>query len=88
MGFIKVLSLTFVSTLWVTRLSSALGVLIALIFEVKSVSQGENLRFQYVFGSAVSRVLSIVLVRLSLEGVAILFRIGNNTSESVRSSRH
>lgn len=86
-GFTRFLSLSMVSVLWVVALIVSglvivVGTLIGLFTMTDSVGRG----LLTILGSIIGGVLGAILSRLFLEGVAILFRIGNNTSDIARNT--
>lgn len=88
--FTRFLSLSLISIWWVVSLiaiglAAVVGVIIGVVWAAGD--RGALLGILLILGSLVGAVIAAVLVRLSLESVAVLFRIANNTSAMVERLR-
>src|SRR4051794_29380316 len=83
--FTQFLSLRLISIWWVLSLvligtSGAAGVSYGLYYRMSLPWSPAWYGGAIILGSVVGAVLAVVLVRLFLEGIAVLFRIADNTS--------
>jgi hypothetical protein len=84
-GFTQFLSLRLISIWWVLSLvligvSATAGVSYGLYYRMSLPWLPAWYGGAIILGSVVGAVLAVVLVRLFLEGIAVLFRIADNTS--------
>lgn len=87
-GFTRFLSLSLISVWWVIALV-LIGIVALIIFIVGIVwlVTGAASGLLLMVGAVIGAVVCAVITRLSLESVAVLFRIVNNTSEIAEATR-
>jgi hypothetical protein len=87
--FTRFLSLSLISVWYVLALVViAIGTVVGVIAGFLRMGNDEaGLGLLTVLGSLVGGLVLVVLTRLSLEGIAVLFRIANNTSEIAAAHR-